>query len=123
MAVIFALLDVIKPMQELLPALTAFLVNFKTLHWLRLALNVILIYILKPRNNISVPNVTQDDTPRNQEVLVVQIVVQEVLELVVNYVQSVGQELRVLQICHDVQNVTLVKLRIELDLPVVLVVI
>ena len=123
MAVIFALLDVIKPMQELLHALTAFLVNFKTLHWLRHALNVILIHILTPRNNISVPNVTQDDTPRNLEVLVVQIVVQDLLELAVNYVQSVGQEQRVLQIYRDVPNVMLVKLLTELDLPVALVVI
>ena len=121
MAVIFVVLDVTKPTKRLLHASTASLVNFKTLHWLRRALNVILIHILTQRNNISVPNVTQDDTPRNLEVLVVQIVVQEVLELAVNYVRLVGQELQVLQICHDVQNVMLEKLPTELDLPVALV--
>jgi len=82
-----------------------------------------LIHLLAPRNNITVPNAIPEDTRRDLEVLVVQIVVQDLLELVANYVQSVGQEQRVLQIYRDVQNVTLVKLRIESDLPVALVVI
>jgi len=81
------------------------------------------MHTLAPRNNITVPNAILDGTRRDLEVLVVQIVVQECLELVVNYVRLAGQELRVLQIYRGVLNVTLVKLLIELDLPVVLVVI